>query len=288
MVAATDGNKGQQTGKQAIFIRSAGYTGWMDATYHSRAFLERVTAYLSRGIVLESPIKVSRTSEVYRWQDSKTTLYLKRYRCAGLKLFLQTLFQSNRAQKSWRTGRALLAKGVDTPPPVFYVRRRVSAFVSEHILATREIRNNLSLKDYVNRNVAADRLSKSQRRRFIQHAAAFLAHLHRVGVYHGDLTARNILVVEQDPGVDWRFFIIDLDAIRSLHWISRRRRIKNLEELGRNFLNLKVVSTIDRAVFLKKYLNAFAREKTGFKSFFGEVARRTRYRLVRHGQRFTL
>lgn len=286
MAVALDHHADNQTENRAIFIRVAGYAGWIDAGHHSQGFLKRLAWYLSQQILLERPFKVSKSSDVYRWRDSDEILYLKRYRCAGAKLYLQTLVRSNRAQKSWRAGRALVAKGIDTPLPVFYVRRRVSIFRSEHILATAEIQNHASLRDYVNRNFAANGLQKNEKRRFISRAAAFLARLHSRGVYHGDLTARNILVSNQADGVGWRFFLIDLDAIRSTRWISRRRRIKNLDELGRNFLNLKILSTFDRAMFLKQYLKSYAKEKKSFRSFFGEVTRRTRYRLVKHGQRF--
>jgi tRNA A-37 threonylcarbamoyl transferase component Bud32 len=268
-------------------VRIAGYQGWMDTMHHSESFLDRLQSFLSWETALCQPIKVSRTSEVYQWQDEKEVLYIKRYHCIGLKLFMQTLLQVNRAQKSWRAGRYLLARGVNTPQPIFYVRRRISAFKSEHILATAEIQNSQSLRDYVNSNFSANRLTKVEKHKFISRAAGFLAHLHLVGVYHGDLTARNILVEQRNDSRGAGFFLIDLDAIRSRRWISRRRRIKNLDELGRNFLNLKIVSTYDRARFLRTYLKVYQKEKKGFKNFFREVRQRTMRRLVKHGQRFT-
>ena len=139
----------------------------------------------------------------------------------------------------------------------------------------------------MNSNFSANRLTRSEKNRFISRAAEFLAHLHLVGVYHGDLTARNILVEQEDDGAVVRFYLIDLDAIRSTSWISGRRRIKNLDELGRNFLNLKIVSTQDRARFLKAYLGIYQKEKKSFKHFFRDVSQRTKRRIAKHGQRFT-
>jgi tRNA A-37 threonylcarbamoyl transferase component Bud32 len=272
---------------RAVSVRIAGYKGWMISSYHSEKFLGHLRSFLLQEKDLPKPVKVSQTSQVYRWPDEKGAMYVKKYRCAGLKLFIQTLLQVNRAQKSWRTGRYLLTRGIPTPQPVFYIQRRVSVFKSEHIVATLEVQNSQSLRDYVNSNFSENRLTRGEKDKFISHAAEFLACLHRVGVYHGDLTARNILVAPRENGSGERLFLIDLDAIRSTGWISRRRRIKNLDELGRNFLHLKVVSTYDRARFLKNYLQVYQREKKSFKCFFQDVRQRTLRRLVKHGQRFT-
>jgi tRNA A-37 threonylcarbamoyl transferase component Bud32 len=237
---------------------------------------------------LWKPIKVSKTSEVYQWRHEEALLYIKKYPCTGMKLFFQTVFQLNKAQKSWRVGRYLLDKGIDTPQPIFYLCRRVSAFKSDHIFATAGIQNSMSLRDYINRNFQKNRFTQSEKREFIARAAQFLGRLHLSGVYHGDLTARNILVEQGNDVSDTRLFLIDLDAVRSAHWISRRRRIKNLDELGRNFLDLKIISTCDRARFLKNYLEICHREKKSFKYLFRDVKQRTTRRLVKHGQRFTL
>jgi tRNA A-37 threonylcarbamoyl transferase component Bud32 len=106
------------------------------------------------------------------------------------------------------------------------------------------------------------------------------------GIYHGDLTARNILVEPMGHIQKARIYLIDLDSIRSTRWISSRRRIKNLDELGRNFLDLSVVGTLDRARFLKHYLKVYLGEKRTYRPFMEAVRKRTVYRLKRHGQQF--
>ena len=224
MLAAADHGDSKKNAGQPVFVRVADYEGWVDAMHHSEAFLDRLQSFLSWETDVCPPVKVSRTSEVYRWRAEKEMLYVKRYRTEGLKPAIQTLLQNHRAQKSWRTGRYLLTKGIHTPQPVFYLRRRTSALKSEHIHATAEIRNSRSLRDYVNSRFSTKRLTRDEKNKFISRAAEFLACLHRVGVYHGDLTARNILAAPTDNGEGERFFLIDLDAIRSTRWISRRRR----------------------------------------------------------------
>lgn len=288
MAAAARRRDNRKNIAQTVLVRIAGYQGRMVPTYHSEAFLRQLRSFLSQEKNLQKPIKVSKTSEVFKWRYQETVLYMKRYPCVGMKLFFQTVFQLSKAQKSWRVGRYLLARGIDTPQPVFYIRRRISSFKSDHILATAGIHNSISLRDYINRNFQKNRFTRKEKRVLIARAAEFLGRLHLSGVYHGDLTARNILVEQGNDVSNTRFFLIDLDAVRSTHWISRRRRIKNLDELGRNFLDLKIVSTYDRARFLKTYLEIYQKEKKSFKYLFRDVRQRTTRRLVKHGQRFTI
>ena len=122
--------------------------------------------------------------------------------------------------------------------------------------------------------------------RIIDAVAAFVARLHLNGVYHGDFTADNILVQDDVDGGTVRVFLIDLDAIRSAHRISGRRRIKNIDELGRNFLDLRLISTADRAMFIQKYLAYHGRDKRSWRQLFKKVQQRTEHRLIIHNKRF--
>jgi tRNA A-37 threonylcarbamoyl transferase component Bud32 len=282
-----------QTGIQKKYprptsIQIAGYQGWLTQKYHTEGFLNHLGSLLSREEELQRSIKVSKSSRVYQHRYEGDVLYIKKYPWVGCKAFLQTLFfHAGKAQKSWRTGWLLLKRGIDTPLPLFYLRRRTEVFAGEHILATLGVENSMSLRDFVNRRVMDHQLIGRKKQMFIAKTAQFLGRLHLAGVYHGDLTARNILVAQGDDIQDARLFLIDLDAIRSTRWISRRRRIKNLDELGRNFLDLKIISTCDRARFLKHYLKSCSKETKNFKQLFKAVERRTMRRLVKHGQGFT-
>ena len=85
---------------------------------------------------------------------------------------------------------------------------------------------------------------------------------------------------------DIRVYLIDLDAVRTSYWISERRRVKNLEELGRNFLDLGAISMADRVIFLKVYMAHYPRNKDSLGRFFRKVQHRTEKRLVHCGQSF--
>ena len=134
-----------------------------------------------------------------------------------------------------------------------------------------------------------------KKRELIRSVAEFLGKLHLARVYHGDFTAGNIFIERiQDSSESpllgqttlFRVYLIDLDSVRSTFWITSRRRIKNLDELGRNFLDLQVFSTSDRIRFLKYYLNTYIKESKTFRELFNEVFQRTQFRLKKHHQLF--
>ena len=267
-------------------IHLADYRGWMIQQYRGSGFASALNLFLANGMTGKKAIKTRRGSQVYRFDHQEHTLFVKRYPMTGIKAYLQCFLGLNKAQRSWRIGRAMLAKGLSTPLPVFCIHRRISFLKRDYLIGTLGIPKSISLKAFVQDQFKPGGLPLIQKRHFIEKLAKFMGQLHLSGIYHGDLTARNILVEPMDTIQKARIYLIDLDSIRSTRWISSRRRVKNLDELGRNFLDLGVVGVQDRARFLNRYLKIFTKEKREYRSLLEAVRKRTTYRLKRHGQQF--
>lgn len=267
-------------------VHLAGYRGWIIQRDLGKGFCSALASFLASGMTRQQAIKTRRGSDVYQFKDQGRVFFLKRYPITGIKACLQCFVGQNKARKSWRIGRAMLDRGLSTPLPVFYIHRRISFLKSEHIVGTQDIQESTSLREYVQQHFKPGRSSLAQKRHFVEKLAEFIGRLHQSGIYHGDLTARNILVKPIDNVQKAHIYLIDLDSIRSTRWISSRRRIKNLDELGRNFLDLDIVGTLDRARFLKHYLKVYIKEKRTYRAFLEVVRKRTAYRLKRHGQEF--
>jgi hypothetical protein len=189
-----------------------------------------------------------------------------------------------KAQKAWRAAGYLRARNVATPLTQALVWRRKTLLHSEYILITRGLTDGKSLLETLGDQAAPSPGAKAA---IIDSVATFLARLHRLGVYHGDLSALNLIVqpTQQRPA-RYGIHLIDLDAIRSLRWISRRRRVKNLDELGRNFLDLAMVGNFDRLRFLHIYYDAYGCESRSLDWLRRAVCRRTRQRLNKYGFTF--
>ena len=269
-----------------VSVRIAGYQGWVVQKYDTTDFLDCLRVFLTSKLKSQTALKTSQGREVYRLGKGAGEIYLKRYFFNRLKQYFQTLLNVNKTQKSWRIGRILIAKGIHTPLPILYIRHKKSFIKSEHIIVTEGIANSMSLRDYVHKHFQSHKQKLSEKRRFIKSVAEFLGNLHLAGIYHGDLTGSNILIERINGPGQVCVYLIDLDSIRSTRWISDMRRLKNLDELGRNFLDLNVIGIYDRAKFLKHYLRTYTKEKRQFRQLFEAVYQRTQFRLKKHGQRF--
>jgi predicted Ser/Thr protein kinase len=84
----------------------------------------------------------------------------------------------------------------------------------------------------------------------IQNLAEEIARMHSNGIYHGDLNANNIMVVEKDR--EFRFYFLDNEKNKFSRKTPHRRSIRNLSQL--NYLILPTINNTDRIRFLNAYL----------------------------------
>jgi len=270
----------------------ADYSGYLSSQYDLPAFREQLRRFFDADLKTCSPLTAYPDREVYalRCQASALvgveTVYLKRYLLIGAKQIAQAFFRYHKAQRAWRIANIMQQEGIPTPRPVAFLRRQTWGRVNEFVVITEGITSGLSLRQYVRQWLYAQPQSARMhlKRRLIRRVAEFLAALHLSGIYHGDLTANNIFI-ESLQDHDIRVYLLDLDSVRSFSRISHRRRIKNLEELGRNFLELPIISTTDRVRFLTRYLARYGGAET-LPELFSEVWQQTQFRLRKHRQQF--
>ena len=267
-------------------IRLAAYQGWINRQYHTPTIcktLERFLATKFNGLV---PVSVSNDRSVYRGAIDGREIYIKQYDIRNLKQFIKTLFRLNKAQKAWKFGRHLVKQGIRTPFPIAWLRRYRCGLPLSYVLIMTGIPESIKLRDHIDTHFQPGKVRLDQKRQLLKKMAGLLGRLHMAGIYHGDFTSHNIIVQLLPPPEYYQVYLIDLDAIDSMYWISSRRRIKNLDEIGRNVLYLRRFSTADRARFLKHYLETYTKETRTFKQLFSEVLARTRYRLKKYGKDF--
>jgi tRNA A-37 threonylcarbamoyl transferase component Bud32 len=267
-------------------VRIAGYHGRINRRHDTPPIRKELYRLLACGFRKEIPFHASLDRKVYRKPFGTGHIYIKQYYITNLRQFVKTLFFMNKAQKSWRYGRLLTQKGIPTPIPIAYLQKRHRIISLEHILVTQGVPNSVTLRNYVDHWFESARGSAPHKKEVIKKLAELLGGLHVAGIYHGDFTAHNLIVERRDAPEYVRIYLTDLDAVDSSFWISSRRRIKNLDEIGRNFLDLRMISTSDRGRFLKYYLNTYTRETRSFKRLFTEVLARTRYRLNKYAKDF--
>ncbi|MBK8010343.1 MAG: hypothetical protein IPK13_03285 [Deltaproteobacteria bacterium] len=86
------------------------------------------------------------------------------------------------------------------------------------------------------------------RQRWTVEVATLLRCVHRARIYPSDFHAGNVLV---DRAGD--LHLVDPDGLRAVLWVSRRRRVRNIERLLRDFSGLPWLSRSARLRFLTAY-----------------------------------
>ena len=182
------------------------------------------------------------------------TLYLKRYNSFSWRIPLGSWFRPSGAVRALR-GAAILANArIAGAKPVAGVESRFWGMVTKSFFFTDEIAQGKTIDAYWRENLAplAGREGFRRRRSFLRALASLFRSLHGQRVYHGDLKDVNILVVAGEAEGTDCFFLLDLEGIRKVGCLSRRRRIKNLVQLNRTFG--RYVRRTEKMIFLKGYL----------------------------------
>lgn len=267
-----------------IFLPDAGFKGciaesvnssdtvkWLEDTFASRAEgAEFIVSNEDRKVLsLEAPDCLS-------GGRNKSKLCFKVYIHGAEKFKVSDLYKVFRASIVWKLFIRLFTMKIPVPEPLGFLSARVDGQVYQ-VLMYRYLYGK-TLADFAQNNLPL--CGFAERRKLISAVARFVAMLHDAGVYHGDFHANNILV--RQKGNDYKCFLIDVDAVRSIYFISRRRRIKNLDELGRNFLNLAALSTSDRMFFIREYTRVCSVEQKSHKQLFANVLSRTSQRMSKH------
>ncbi len=130
----------------------------------------------------------------------------------------------------------LAESGIPTPPVVGARARRMSPFGWRMELLTRRIGGAIDGLRALER-VSSAGPGAMLRARLFQEAGKFVARLHGAGLFHADLTPRNLLLDEGFlRGGEARFWVLDLDRSRIQRPLSSAARIANLARLARFLL----------------------------------------------------
>jgi hypothetical protein len=194
-------------------------------------------------------VKARNDRAAYHVETPAGSFFAKHYTPVGWWGRIGDFLLQRRPQRAFVYGRKLGELGVNTPKPLgLFVRGRW--LPREALLVTRWLGRPTKWSHHLIGEVPGTRFPEAYRHALVE-LARLLARLHRERLYHGDLSANLVFA-----GVDGRQkpYLIDLEALSRR--LSRKRRVKNLEELGRGARDLKAVPLRDRWMFLAEYATA--------------------------------
>jgi len=173
---------------------------------------------------------------------------VKWYRKRGLVDTYKERLRGGRAQRAWKSGNALLVRGIPVAVPYAMARTPLGGFLVMASLAATE------LDRWLGRELEQQPAGWHHRLwRMAETLGALLGRMHEQGIFHADLKACNIMVEEKSGSMD--LVLLDYDRVEFFDTLPRKFMIKNLIQL-----NNSIPRKISRGVryrFLRAYKRQF-------------------------------
>ncbi|MGR3220696.1 MAG: lipopolysaccharide kinase InaA family protein [Candidatus Anammoxibacter sp.] len=198
---------------------------------------------------------------------------IRRYRHGGLlgviagDLFwnhsrpLNELLVSERARKM----------GLMTTPVVAVIKHNTFFPFFKAEMVTEEIVDALDLVQYIKADKATNAAFQGKKKEIIRAVAVAVRKMHKIGIYHGDLHLKNILLKEDQNGKIC-IYIMDFDKSTLHKNLNITQRMRNLYRLDRSVEKLAIllkkrgdtqgssfpISRVDRVRFFKEYMHNYS------------------------------
>jgi tRNA A-37 threonylcarbamoyl transferase component Bud32 len=219
--------------------------------YHKRRFpideflntLDEMEILLSSPDEMQGKVKklTARTAVVvwpFHSGSGSWNLCIKYYRDRGLLDRMRYILRSSRAERAWVAGNALEVRGIKAPNVWACIVDKRSLISNRGFLVMEEVSEARPVPRYFLQRFHTDMSNKEEpssrhKERFLISIAEFFLELHEKRVYHKDLKASNILVLEE--GDDWRFSVVDFEDIRFNRRLTLRERARNIKQFLSSF-----------------------------------------------------
>ena len=201
--------------------------------------------------------------------DIKGKVVIRRYYHGGLLgVFIGELFwKQTRPLNEMMISEMALKNGFLTVEVLAVIKHKIIYPFFKAEIVTKEIKNAFDLIQYIKESELQNTNLLKKKKRIIQQIAFTVQKMHNMGIYHGDLHLKNILLQEGAKG-DFYVYIIDFDKSRLRSRLNITARMKNLYRLDRSVDkiamfykknvyvsgNLFLISKADRVRFLREYM----------------------------------
>ena len=131
-----------------------------------------------------------------------------------------------RMRRAWLAAHAFTVRGLLAPQHLALVERRTFGVPRRAWLISRYLENSQDLNHHLEAHPNAPP-------EFFHQLAETVSRLFGYGIYHGDLSGKNILIKQTGHG-QWQFYFLDLESVVLWRKLTARRQRKNLGQLYRS------------------------------------------------------
>ena len=141
-------------------------------------------------------------------------------------------FRKSKAQRAYENAERLLAMGVDTPAPIFYITiYKQGLFYQGYFGSINNPTTNI-MREFVDGVNSGEEVLKQ--------FATFTKQLHDKNILHIDYSPGNIIYEKTDDGVV-KFSLLDLNRMRFDKELSRKERLYNFRRMFRSKESLAIL-----------------------------------------------
>lgn len=138
------------------------------------------------------------------------------------------LFLPNRCRNSWNISNYLIHHGIYTPFPIAYIEILKLSLPYQHFFISEYLFENYNIEIFVRDNIYTEKGITLQD--FFDTIKELIILLWEKGIYHKDLSGKNLLTVNGD-----KIYLIDLDSTRLMNPIEIEYKIRNLTQIYDSF-----------------------------------------------------
>lgn len=186
-----------------------------------------------------APHKEGDRSRVHRGELPRSGLrwgprvWVKSYDHPGVAKQVEAWLGRAPGRRAWAASEGLVHLQIHAAHAVAYVERWRGGRLAASHLVTNHMPHRIDLDRllFLGSRVDGDPARLRDKRSLIDTLGRLVRRLHDAGVYHKDLSAKNVLV-DRHPTGHWLLILVDLDSVSLPPWgVDRRRRRKNLAQL---------------------------------------------------------
>jgi tRNA A-37 threonylcarbamoyl transferase component Bud32 len=179
--------------------------------------------------------------------DGRDRICVKQVRYPHFLSSFKEHFRRSKGLKAWVAGNGLITRGISTLKPMALMESRNWLGLRESFFLIEAPETDQELDRYILKGFE----DFKEKRLFIKTFAQWLAHLHKMGLYHRDMKTCNILVSKS--GENWNFHLLDLEDVLLEEKGDEIKLFKNFLQL--NTSTPKIITKADRFRFFNEYLN---------------------------------
>ncbi len=167
--------------------------------------------------------KTAKTSS-FQWNS----YFVKKTHYPFFEGIFRHLFLSNRCKNSWNISNYLIYHGIYTPLPIAYIEILKFSLPYQHLFVSEYLFENYNVEIFIRDNVYIEKGITLHE--FFNTIKKLIIHLWEKGIYHKDLSGKNLLTVNGD-----KIYLIDLDSTRLINPIDIKYKIRNLTQIYDSF-----------------------------------------------------